>query len=413
MANNITFSTEDIGSGVQLGRTKIVLGTNGVDSGDVSTSNPIPVNGTVTTSPTGTQAIAGTVTAVQSGTYTTSPTGTQTVAGTITASAGTGTFTVNGSGVTQPISVVSLPLPSGAATSVKQPALGTAGTASADVITVQGISGMTALKVDNSGVTQPISGTITANAGSGTFTVDGSGVTQPVSGTVIANAGSGTFVVSVSNSPTVTANAGTGVFRVDPTGNTTQPVNVTNTLTAGVGGLGASGSAVSGNPVLVAGSDGANAHTLSTDTSGNLKISNSSKVTIANVASQTLTTGTNNYTGNSSSYNVDGFKYICFGVYISGGTYITSGPAPSGQFIIQMQGPDGNWYDFPTQSSVSVIETGAGGHFIAQAGTINIAPGVAPNNNQGLGVFTNTIKVQWNLFYVTTITFNYWLVGQA
>ena len=331
MSNNITFSTEDIGSGVQLKRTKIVLGDSPTDSGDVSSLNPLPVTGTVTanagtgtftTSPTGTQTIAGTVTAVQSGTYTTSPTGTQAVtgtvvanagtgtftvdgsgvtqpisgtvsvgnsptvtvsnfpsiqtiagivnqgtqgsiaeswlvevtdgtnilgtsthpvvvsgtvtanpsgtqsiSGTVTANAGTGTFTVDGSGVTQPISVVSLPLPSGAATSVKQPALGTAGTASADVITVQGISGMTALKVDNSGVTQPISGTITANAGSGTFTVDGSGHTQPVSGTVIANAGSGTFVVSVSNSPTVTANAGTGVFKVDGSA-VTQPISV-------------------------------------------------------------------------------------------------------------------------------------------------------------------------------------------
>jgi hypothetical protein len=48
-------------------------------------------------------------------------------------------------------------LPTGAATAAKQPALGTAGTASADVITVQGIASMTALTVDGSGVTQPIS----------------------------------------------------------------------------------------------------------------------------------------------------------------------------------------------------------------------------------------------------------------
>lgn len=60
---------------------------------------------------------------------------------------------------TQPISAVSLPLPTGAATAAKQPALGTAGTASTDVITVQGIASMTALKVDGSAVTQPVSGT--------------------------------------------------------------------------------------------------------------------------------------------------------------------------------------------------------------------------------------------------------------
>jgi hypothetical protein len=54
---------------------------------------------------------------------------------------------VDGSGVTQPVSAASLPLPTGAATSAKQPALGTAGTPSADVISVQGHSSMTAIAV--------------------------------------------------------------------------------------------------------------------------------------------------------------------------------------------------------------------------------------------------------------------------
>ena len=60
---------------------------------------------------------------------------------------------VDGSSATPPVSAASLPLPSGAATSAKQPALGTAGTPSADVLTVQGASGMSALKVDGSAVT--------------------------------------------------------------------------------------------------------------------------------------------------------------------------------------------------------------------------------------------------------------------
>lgn len=62
-----------------------------------------------------------------------------------------------------PISAASLPLPTGASTAAKQPALGTAGTASADVISVQGIASMTALKVDGSAVTQPVSGTVTTS----------------------------------------------------------------------------------------------------------------------------------------------------------------------------------------------------------------------------------------------------------
>ena len=46
-----------------------------------------------------------------------------------------------------PVSASSLPLPTGAATAAKQPALGTAGSASTDVITVQGIASGTALAV--------------------------------------------------------------------------------------------------------------------------------------------------------------------------------------------------------------------------------------------------------------------------
>lgn len=133
-----------------------------------------------------------------------------------------GALTVDNSAVTQPISAASLPLPAGASTSAKQAAPGTAGTPSADVVSIQGEAGMVAVKVDGSGVTQPISGSVAvtnfpatqpvsgtvAATQSGTWTVqpgntanttawkvDGSGVTQPISGTITANAGTGTFTV--------------------------------------------------------------------------------------------------------------------------------------------------------------------------------------------------------------------------
>lgn len=153
---------------------------------------------------------------------------------------------------TQPISAAALPLPAGAATSAKQPALGTAGSPSADVLTVQGVTSMTPLKTDGSGVTQPISGTITANAGTGTFAisasslplptgaatsalqttgnasiasidtktpalvsgrvpVDGSGVTQPISGTVTANEGGAPWTVTGTGTA---GSAATGVLTV-------------------------------------------------------------------------------------------------------------------------------------------------------------------------------------------------------
>jgi hypothetical protein len=79
-------------------------------------------------------------------------------------------------------------LPTGASTSAKQPALGTAGSASTDVLTVQGIASMTALKVDGSGVTQPVSGTVTANLSSANVTNAGTFAVQD-SQKVVDNAG--------------------------------------------------------------------------------------------------------------------------------------------------------------------------------------------------------------------------------
>lgn len=62
---------------------------------------------------------------------------------------------VDGSGVTQPISAASLPLPTGAATAAKQPSLGTAGSPSTDVISVQGVASGTALPVSAASLPLP------------------------------------------------------------------------------------------------------------------------------------------------------------------------------------------------------------------------------------------------------------------
>lgn len=61
----------------------------------------------------------------------------------------------------------------------KQPALGTAGSASADVISVQGVASMTALKVDPSGVTSPVSLTSTTVTGTVAVTESGTWTVQP------------------------------------------------------------------------------------------------------------------------------------------------------------------------------------------------------------------------------------------
>jgi hypothetical protein len=124
--------------------------------------------------------VDGTVAATQSGTW-----NINNISGTVSLPTGAATSSKQDTGNTSlasidtkliksdtdNVTIVSSVLPTGAAIASKQPALGTAGTASSDVITVQGIASMVALKVDGSAVTQPVSGTITANAGTGNFTV--------------------------------------------------------------------------------------------------------------------------------------------------------------------------------------------------------------------------------------------------
>lgn len=143
---------------------------------------------------------------------------------------------------TQPVSNASLPLPSGASVSAKQPALGTAGSASADVITVQGIVSMTALKTDSSATTQPISGTVTANAGTGSFTVaqgTAANLNATVTGTVAATQ-SGTWTVQPGNTANTTAWKVDGSAVTQPVSGTffqaTQPISGTVMANIGTSG---------------------------------------------------------------------------------------------------------------------------------------------------------------------------------
>lgn len=103
---------------------------------------------------------------------------------------------VDGSAVTQPVSAASLPLPTGASTAAKQPALGTAGTASADVISVQGIASMTPLlaTVTNAGtfaaqVTSVVPGTGATNLGKAEDAAHASGDVGVMSLVVRSDAG--------------------------------------------------------------------------------------------------------------------------------------------------------------------------------------------------------------------------------
>lgn len=120
---------------------------------------------------------------------------------------------VDGSGVTQPVSgtfwqatqpvsAAALPLPSGASTAAKQPALGTAGTASSDVLSVQGIASMTPLASNLS----QVNGTALSNA-------------NPVPTLVTAQPG---YVAAYGSNPSQTAAASADTLFKWGAGGTTQ-----------------------------------------------------------------------------------------------------------------------------------------------------------------------------------------------
>jgi hypothetical protein len=96
----------------------------------------------------------------------------------------------------QPVSAASLPLPTGAATAAKQPALGTAGTASSDVITVQGIASGTPAQVVGGLAT--VSGNFTRPADTTAYTA----------GDVVSNATSGSALLSIAGCARVNQGSG-------------------------------------------------------------------------------------------------------------------------------------------------------------------------------------------------------------
>jgi hypothetical protein len=302
MSNNITLSTEDIGSGVQLNRSKIVIGVSGTDSGDISSSNPLPVDG---------------------------------------------------SAVTQPISG--------------------------------------SVSVSNFPATQPVSGTITANAGTNLNTsalaLESGGNLSTIASTVSSS--------KVNVAGTITANAGSGNFTVIQ--------STASNLLSSVGGLGASGSAVSGNPVIVAGSDGTNVRTLNTDNSGNLHVL-CTKVTVANVGSQTVTSSSH-----GDSFNVDGLRYLLIGINVTG----TSGGNTT--IVLQGEGPDSNWYKLGNNYPDAPLTITGNGNF-----TFAVGPGCFGYAGAGINVtpnlgtvFPSNIRIFWNVPGSASLTFAYWIVGNS
>jgi hypothetical protein len=115
---------------------------------------------------------------------------------------------------TLPISAASLPLPAGAATEAKQPSLGTAGTASTDVLSIQGIAAMTPIL----NTITPTDSATNANSSSDSTALEASRVIKASAGRLytlsgVNTGGSGQYV-QVYNSATVPDNGAVPVLLV-------------------------------------------------------------------------------------------------------------------------------------------------------------------------------------------------------
>lgn len=164
----------------------------------VDSSGRITITGTITATPSGTQTVKG------AGTAGTADTGVVTVQGIASMTPILATATQSGTwNITNISGTVSLP--TGAATAAKQPALGTAGSASADVITIQGIASMTAVTVTGTVSVNALPagtaliGQVAASAEGGNFYNGTTALTVTRKGGTVSSSGATTVVSLVSS----------------------------------------------------------------------------------------------------------------------------------------------------------------------------------------------------------------------
>lgn len=294
--STITARLNTLGQKTSANSTPVVLSSDqsavpiNDNGGSITVDGTVAVSGTVTT--------AGTTTAAQ-GTPAAAANRwpVQLTDGTDLALVSTGgALLTDSSATTQPVSAASLPLPTGASTSALQ-TTGNTSLSSIDGKTPALVSGR--VPVDGSGVTQPVSGSVTVTQATGTnlHVVVDSAPTTTVTGTVTANAGTGPWPVtdnggSLTVDGTVSANLNAGTNYVgkvrqtdgtldlsllnsapgSDTGQVSIPVRVISSLAGGAGGTSSSyGAAFPASGTAAGFSDGTNmssARTFDADTGG-------------------------------------------------------------------------------------------------------------------------------------------------
>jgi uncharacterized protein YfaP (DUF2135 family) len=135
-SGGVTFRTDEVSAGVHTPYSKLMDGTDGGTAGiPGDATNGLFVNVKASALPSG-----GSTAAKQPALGTAGSASADVITVQGVASMTAVQVADNGGSIT--VDAASLPLPTGAATAAKQPALGTAGSASTDVITIQGVASM-------------------------------------------------------------------------------------------------------------------------------------------------------------------------------------------------------------------------------------------------------------------------------
>lgn len=254
-------ATDDI-AGVKHQLVKVEWGpADTANQVDTATGKPLPVQ---VRSATGLIPIGEPTDAKSTATDTTSVSGIsiwKQISASIQAAAASlaGTIAVSGTfwQATQPVSAASLPLPTGAATAAKQPALGTAGAASTDVITVQGIASGTAQPVSGTfwQTTQPVSIATAPVLVAGSAIVGKVGIDQTTDGTtnLVAAKQNGTWNVT-NISGTISLPTGAATAAKQPAIGTAGSASTDVITVQGIASGTAQPVSIATAPVLVAGS---------------------------------------------------------------------------------------------------------------------------------------------------------------
>jgi hypothetical protein len=246
-----------------------------------------------------------------------------------------GLLRVDGSGATQPVSgtvaatqsgtwnitnisgTISLPTGAATETSLAKLTLAQGSTTSGQSGTLMQGAVTTAAPTYTTAQTSPLSLTT-----AGALRIDGSSTTQPVSGTVTSNQGTANTlanawsmkITDTTNGPVAVKAASTAavagdsalVVAVSPNNSVTVTQATAANLNAQVVGPGASGAAVSGNPVRVAGSDGTNTRNILTDSSGRLAVTGAAADGAAVTGNPVLIGGTDGTNAQTIATNTNG-----------------------------------------------------------------------------------------------------------